>query len=92
MQLWFAGNIPYAAPEVVLGKPCTVMADVFSFGVIAWEVVTHEAPSSGDLQTIKIPEEAPGEVETPGPYTIHVCLEFSTAESRCPGLMVFESW
>ena len=33
-----------------------------SFGVIMWEVVTHEIPVRGALRTIDVPKEAPEEV------------------------------
>ena len=33
-----------------------------SFGVIMWEVVTHEIPVRGALRSIDVPKEAPAEV------------------------------
>eukprot|EP00980_Cylindrotheca_fusiformis_P002649 scaffold620_cov103-Cylindrotheca_fusiformis.AAC.9 len=34
------GSIPYMAPEVVFGKPYGQSADVFSFGILLWEILT----------------------------------------------------
>lgn len=34
------GSIPYMAPEVVMGKPYNQYADVFSFGILLWEILT----------------------------------------------------
>lgn len=34
------GSIPYMAPEVALGKPYALEADVFSFGILLWEILT----------------------------------------------------
>ena len=37
------------APEVLMGGRCTEKADVFSYGVILWELVTGERPSRGGM-------------------------------------------
>lgn len=34
------GSIPYMAPEVALGKPYDQKADVFSFSILLWEVMS----------------------------------------------------
>src|SRR6266540_2208074 len=34
------GILPYVAPEVLLGKPYTNAADIYSFGVIMWEMTS----------------------------------------------------
>ena len=57
-----AGTFAYAAPELLMGEPCDTRADLFSFGVIMWEVLTHEIPVRGNLRGLHIPEEAPQEV------------------------------
>src|SRR5437016_5631714 len=38
------GVIPYLAPEVLSGKPCTKESDVYSFGMIMWEFTTGKKP------------------------------------------------
>jgi serine/threonine protein kinase len=38
------GTAPYSAPEVLLGKELDVGCDVFSFGVIVWEMFTRRRP------------------------------------------------
>jgi serine/threonine-protein kinase len=45
----------YASPEQVLGQPVTVQADIYSLGVIAWELCTGRLPF--DLSTVT-PREA----------------------------------
>lgn len=35
-----------AAPELLLGQPCTFSADIFSAGVLLWEVSRHMAVPS----------------------------------------------
>ncbi|POG73366.1 kinase-like domain-containing protein, partial [Rhizophagus irregularis DAOM 181602=DAOM 197198] len=34
------GVIPYMAPEVLRGKPYTKAADIYSFGIIMWELTS----------------------------------------------------
>ncbi len=34
------GVLPYIAPEVLLGKPYTKAADIYSFGIIMWEMTS----------------------------------------------------
>jgi serine/threonine protein kinase len=33
------GSTPYIAPENLLGKPYGKPADVFSFGILTWEIL-----------------------------------------------------
>jgi serine/threonine protein kinase len=39
-----ASNPRWLAPEILAGLPYTVAADVYSFGVIMWELLTWEVP------------------------------------------------
>ncbi|KAK9786895.1 hypothetical protein WJX73_008911 [Symbiochloris irregularis] len=52
----------WAAPEVILGQKCTVKADVYSFGICIWEIVTQEIPVRGQLRPIEVPKECPEDV------------------------------
>eukprot|EP00727_Mastigamoeba_balamuthi_P003335 m51a1_g13 putative tkl protein kinase (405) ;mRNA; f:68038-70836 len=38
------GTIFWTAPEVLGGADCSTKSDVFSFGIIVWEVMTREVP------------------------------------------------
>jgi serine/threonine protein kinase len=38
------GSTPYMAPEVALGKPCNVKCDVFSFGILLYEIISSKVP------------------------------------------------
>jgi serine/threonine protein kinase len=41
------------APEVLMGDRCTEKVDMFSYGVILWELITGEAPARGRLRSVK---------------------------------------
>jgi serine/threonine protein kinase len=38
------GIIPYMAPEIFLGQKYTAASDIYSFGMIMWEVMTGRRP------------------------------------------------
>jgi len=41
------GTLAWAAPELLLGQKITPKADIFSCGVVLWEIVTGKAPLRG---------------------------------------------
>ena len=47
-----------------------VQVDVYSFGVIMWEVVSHEQPARGRMRELKVPQECPQEIDD----LINACL------------------
>ncbi|RHZ82921.1 hypothetical protein Glove_103g23 [Diversispora epigaea] len=38
------GNLPYIAPEVYCGQIYTTKSDIYSIGILMWEVITGETP------------------------------------------------
>ena len=46
------GTAGWAAPEMILGKGASKSSDVFSFGIVLWELLTWRVPSI--LITVKI--------------------------------------
>ncbi|RIA95995.1 kinase-like domain-containing protein [Glomus cerebriforme] len=38
------GVLPYIAPEVLGGEPYTLAADVYSFGIILWQIAANKLP------------------------------------------------
>ena len=41
------GSFPYMAPEVALGEPYNTSADVFSFSILLWEILSLKVPFGG---------------------------------------------
>lgn len=37
--------------------------DVYSFGVIMWEVASHEQPARGRMRNLRVPQECPAEID-----------------------------
>lgn len=43
-KMSFAGTVAWMAPEVIRNEPCSEKVDVWSFGVVLWELFTLEIP------------------------------------------------
>jgi hypothetical protein len=66
-----AGTLCWAAPEVLLGRRVDAKADVYSFGVLLWELSAREAPQSRYLRPLSVPDEAPPAVAA----LVDACLD-----------------
>lgn len=47
------GTFHWMAPELIAAGRCTEKADIFSFGVVLYEIVSAEQPIRGLLKTVK---------------------------------------
>ena len=45
-----------------MGQPTSEAADIYSFGVLLWELSVREAPAGRHLRRVEVPEEAPAAV------------------------------
>ncbi|KAI0234971.1 Mitogen-activated protein kinase kinase kinase 20 [Lamellibrachia satsuma] len=46
-KMSLAGTLPWMAPEVIQSLPVSERCDVWSYGVMLWELLTHEVPFLG---------------------------------------------
>jgi hypothetical protein len=46
------GTFAWSAPEVLAGRRCGCKADIYSWGVVLWEVCTGEAPVRGVMRSL----------------------------------------
>eukprot|EP00884_Botryococcus_braunii_P007070 jgi/Botrbrau1/16364/Bobra.0372s0003.1 len=53
------GTFAWMAPEIILERRAGFAADVYSFGVILWELVTGKLPVRGRLRELRVPEDCP---------------------------------
>eukprot|EP01132_Coremiostelium_polycephalum_P007758 gene7758-9548_t len=59
----FCGTLPWIAPEVFAGSGYSTQADVFSFGIVLWEILTRLQPTgsiaSSQLGYPELPPDCP---------------------------------
>ena len=75
-DLQASGTWNWCAPEVILCAKCTPAADMFSYGVVLWEICTGEVPVRGRMRDVLVPSECPQEVAD----LIHACLDRSEGQ------------
>ena len=78
------GTPAYMAPELITGRAkCTPAVDIFSLGVILYELLTGSAPFSGSLATLM------GTIvrdEPPAPTALHAALDPKLGRPLPPGV------
>ncbi len=47
------GTLAWCAPEMLWGHKCTTKADIYSFGIVLWEIVSGEQPVRGQLRDVR---------------------------------------
>ena len=63
-QTGMTGTVNYASPEVIRGGKFSEASDVFSFGVVLWELLTRRIPWE-DLNEYQIVFQMTSEIEAP---------------------------
>jgi len=46
-KMTFTGTVSWMAPEVIRNDPCSEKVDIWSYGVLVWELLTGEVPYKG---------------------------------------------
>ena len=59
-----------------MNQRVTVAADIYSYGVLIWEICTGETPIRGQLRPVQAPEEAPQDIVD----LIDACLQVSAKQ------------
>ncbi|EFN57123.1 hypothetical protein CHLNCDRAFT_21563, partial [Chlorella variabilis] len=63
------------APELLTGRKCNSSVDIYSLGVLLWELCTGEYPSRGSMREPRVPQECPQQVAD----LIQECLQEEAA-------------
>ena len=53
------GTLAWSAPELLLGERCTEKVDVYSLGIVLWELATGKMPKRGFTQSPPTSERCP---------------------------------
>ncbi|GMT26617.1 hypothetical protein PFISCL1PPCAC_17914, partial [Pristionchus fissidentatus] len=69
----FIGTRPYMAPELIRGENCSEKIDVWSFGIILWEMMTGKRPYEGIEAVVLV--YAIGNKKAPLPIPSETSLE-----------------
>lgn len=57
-EAFYHSSARRVAPEVLMGgRQCTQAVDIYSFGVVMWEIMTGERPQRGSLREPRVPQE-----------------------------------
>ena len=56
------GTLAWSAPELLLGKRCTQKVDIYSLGIVLWEIATGGVPQRGFTQPPPPSERCPAEL------------------------------
>jgi TonB family protein len=76
------GSASYMAPEVVLGRPADARSDLFSFGVMAYELITGQRPFSGPSITVIIQNVVRANPRPAREVNLHLPPEFDAIFER----------
>jgi serine/threonine protein kinase/tetratricopeptide (TPR) repeat protein len=79
----FFGTPVYMAPEQIEGHPATVASDIYSFGLVMYEMVTGMRPFQGDTPISTAVKRLSEEPPTPRKFQPDLNLSWETTILRC---------
>lgn len=65
----FAGTVAWMAPEAIRELACSEKVDVWSFGIVIWELLTRQIPYDGMEQSAIMYSVGMGKLKLPIPAT-----------------------
>uniref|UniRef100_A0AAR5PZK1 Mitogen-activated protein kinase kinase kinase n=1 Tax=Dendroctonus ponderosae TaxID=77166 RepID=A0AAR5PZK1_DENPD len=68
-KMTFAGTVAWMAPEAIQELACSEKVDIWSFGVVLWELLTCEVPYDGMEQSAIMYSVGSGKLKPPIPST-----------------------
>ena len=77
------GTLHYMSPEQLQGKPVDVRSDIFSLGLVMYEMVTGKRAIEGDNPASIISEIMLGSIARLDPSSLHLPQAFSRIVQRC---------
>lgn len=77
------GSIHYMSPEQAEAKPVDARSDIFSFGVMLYEMATGHRPFTGDSQVAVLSSILRAEPKPPGEVRGELPAEFTRVVTRC---------
>jgi serine/threonine protein kinase len=80
------GSLGYMAPEVISGSKATVQSDIFSFGVMAYEVLSGESPFQSETPQGMIHAISTGKRMPLSERAPHIPLKISALVDSCLAL------
>lgn len=81
-RMSFAGTVAWMAPEIIRNEPCSEKVDIWSYGVVLWELLSGEIPYK-DVDSSAI-------IWGVGNNSLHLPIPASCPEGY--GLLVKQCW
>nr|XP_018918072.1 PREDICTED: serine/threonine-protein kinase mos [Bemisia tabaci] len=79
----YFGTVAYSAPELFCHRRPTIKCDVYSYGILMWQLQTRETPYHGLVQDAIIYKVVSQDLRPPPRNTTQFDLEYSSIYQNC---------